>query len=234
MIVAVFAPAERRTEGIVSKRLVVLAALALIAATHVEAQDQQDQQASQSQQPTQSLADVARQTRKAKEEKEKASGPPKMVVNDDTLVSSSRGSMAFGEPVDSKGPSSDRFANAEKQFQLAEQILDRLDPMDKTTLVHYALMSQDVDFPGRNNWEDKLYAAKQYYVSHCRGLLREARELVANAQALKASGAGENDPRVQDLFHRALQIMHDGSSTDADFQAVVLQGQDMAKQASSH
>lgn len=106
--------------------------------------------------------------------------------------------------------------------------------MDKTTLARSALLNQNVAFPGRGDWEDRLYAAKQYYVSHCRDLVREAREFVANAQALKASGASENDPRVQDLFHRALQIMHDASLTDADFEAVVLQGQDMAKQAASH
>lgn len=218
-----------------SKKITLIAALiALMSSTHAEAQDQPQQQASQSQQQPQSLAEIARQTRKAKEEKEKASGAPKIVVNDDTLVSSRGGGLAFGRPADSTGPASDALANAEKQFERAQQILDRLDPMDKTTLARYALLGQDVDFPGRSNWEDKLYAAKQYYVSHCRDLVREAREFVANAQSLKGSGASENDPRVQELFHRALQIMHDGSRTDADFQAVVLQGQDKAKQAASH
>jgi hypothetical protein len=57
---------------------------------------------------------------------------------------------------------------------------------------------------------------------------------VANIQELKASGAREGDPRLQDLGHRALQLMQDGSRTDADFETVVLQGQDMAKQASNH
>jgi len=210
----------------------VLAALLLTATGYVEAQDQQ--QAQQSQQQPQSLGEVARQIRKAKEEKEKASGGPKIVVNDDTLVSSSHGGLAFGQPVDAKASASDAVANAEKQFDRAEQILDRLDPMDKTTLARSALLNQEIDFPGRSNWEDRLYSAKQYYVSHCRDLLRQARGLVANAQALKASGTSENDPRVQELLHSALQIMHDGSRTDADFQAVVLQGQDMAKQAASH
>lgn len=216
------------------RKLVVLAALALIATTHVEAQDQPQQQDPQSQPQPQSLAEIARQTRKAKEEKEKASKAPKIVVSDDTFASSGGGRPAFEQPIDGKAPSSDAFANAEKQFERADQILARLDPMDKTTLARAALLNQNVAFPGRDDWENRLYAAKQYYVSHCRDLLREAREFIANAQALKASGASENDPRIQDLFHRALQIMHDASLTDADFEAVVLQGQDMAKQSASH
>lgn len=88
------------------KKLVVLAALALIATTHVEAQDQQQQQAPQSQPQPQSLAEIARQTRKAKEEKEKASGAPKIVVSDETLVSSSGARLAFEQPGDAKGPAS--------------------------------------------------------------------------------------------------------------------------------
>ena len=214
------------------RKLVVLAAFVLLATTQVEAQDQQQASPSQPQPP--SLAEVARQTRKAKEEKEKASGAPKIVVSDDSLVSSSSNRLAFEQPPDAKASGSDALANAEKQFERAEQILDRLEPLDKTTLARAALLNQPVDFPGRANWEDRLYAAKQYYVSHCRDLVRQAREFIANAQALKASGASENDPRVQDLFHRALQIMRDASLTDADFEAVVLQGQDMAKQAASH
>jgi len=221
-------------EGVVPKRLVVLAALALIATTHVEAQDQKQQQSPESQQQPQSLAEIARQTRKAKEAKEKASGAPKIVVNDDTLLSSSGGGLAFEQPFDGNGSTSDSLANAEKQFERAELILDRLDPMDKTTLARFSLLNQNVDFPGRGNWEDRLYMAKQYYVSHGRDLVREARALVANAQTLTASGTNENDPRAQELFHRALQIMHDASRTDADFEAVVLQGQDVAKQSASH
>lgn len=208
------------------KRLIAFAVLGLTAATCAQAQDQPQQ--------PQSLGEIARQARKSKEEREKASGAPKVVVTDDTLGSSRGGALAFGQTVDGKAPFSEALANAEKQFDRADKILDMLDPMDKATLARLALQGRDVDFPGRSNWEDKLHAAKQSYVSHGRDLVREAREFVSNAQSLRASGASENDPRVQDLFHRALQIMHDASRTDADFEAILLQGQDMAKQAVTH
>lgn len=211
------------------RKLVILVALESMAIRGVQVRAQEQQQ-----QP-QSLAEVARQTRKAKEEREKNSGTPKVVVTDDTLGSSKTGGgLNFVSPANGGASTSEALTKAAAAFDRADRLLNQLDPMDKTTLARFALEGRDVDFPGRSDWENKLYAAKQYYVSHGRDLVHEAREFVANIQELKASGAREGDPRLQDIGHRALQIMQDGSRMDADFQAVVLQGQDMAKQASNH
>jgi hypothetical protein len=212
----------------VFRRLVILVALESMAITGVQVQAQEQQQ-------PQSLAEVARQTRKAKEEREKNSGAPKVVVTDDTLGSSKTGgALNFVNPTNGTVPTSEALTKAAGMLDRADRLLNLLAPMDKTTLARFALEGRDVDFPERSDWENKLYAAKQYYVSHGRDLVRETREFVANIQELKASGAREGDPRLQDLGHRALQLMQDGSRTDADFETVVLQGQDMAKQASNH
>ena len=210
------------------RRLVILVALETMAITGVQVQAQEQQQ-------PQSLAEVARQTRKAKEERQKNSGAPKVVVTDDTLGSSKTGgALNFVNPTNGTVPTSEALTKAAGMLDRADRLLNLLAPMDKTTLARFALEGRDVDFPERSDWENKLYAAKQYYVSHGRDLVRETREFVANIQELKASGAREGDPRLQDLGHRALQLMQDGSRTDADFETVVLQGQDMAKQASNH
>lgn len=210
------------------RRLVILVALESMAITGVQVQAQEQQQ-------PQSLAEVARQTRKAKEERQKNSGAPKVVVTDDTLGSSKTGgALNFVNPTNGTVPTSEALTKAAGMLDRADRLLNLLAPMDKTTLARFALEGRDVDFPERSDWENKLYAAKQYYVSHGRDLVRETREFVANIQELKASGAREGDPRLQDLGHRALQLMQDGSRTDADFETVVLQGQDMAKQASNH
>jgi hypothetical protein len=212
----------------VFRRLVILVALESMAITGVQLQAQEQQQ-------PQSLAEVARQTRKAKEERQKNSGAPKVLVTDDTLGSGKTGgALNFVNPTNGTVPTSEALTKAAGMLDRADRLLNLLAPMDKTTLTRFALEGRDVDFPERGDWENKLYAAKQYYVSHGRDLVRETREFVANIQELKASGAREGDPRLQDLGHRALQLMQDGSRTDADFETVVLQGQDMAKQASNH
>jgi hypothetical protein len=213
-----------RVEGCVPKKLFAVAAVLFLSVLSAQAQEQQEQ--------PQSLGEIARQARKAKEEKEKNSGPAKTVVTDDSLASSKPGSaLSFTQLDNGKAPTSEALANAQKLFDRADRMLNLLEPMDKTTLAKHVLEGRDVDFPGRRSWEDKLYAAKQYYVSHGRDLIRETRDLLSTSQSLKASGAGPNDPRVQDLGHRALQLMQDASRTDADFEAVLLEGQDMAKQA---
>lgn len=208
------------------KRLLASVAAVFLLVLSTQAQEQQQQ--------PQSLGEIARQARKAKEEKEKNSGPAKTVVTDDSLASSKPGgALSFGQLDNGKAPTSEALANAQKSFDRADRMLSLLEPMDRTTLAKHVLQGHDVDFPGRRGWEDKLYAAKQYYVSHGRDLIRQTRDLVSNSQSLRASGAGPNDPRVQDLSHRALQLMQDASRTDADFEAVLLEGQDMAKQAAT-
>jgi hypothetical protein len=36
------------------------------------------------------------------------------------------------------------------------------------------------------------------------------------------------------MTHKALQLMQDANRTDADFQAILLEGQDLAKRGAAH
>lgn len=183
----------------------------------------------QDQQP--SLGDVARQVRK---DKEKNGGAAKKVITDESMASS----KAFGGLNDagSSEGSGDAMARGLAGLDRAESALNKLDPLDRATLAKAALLDNDVDFPGRRVWEDKLYAAKQQYVTHGRELMREMREILAQAQSLKGSQGGQgkvdgSDPRAQEMIHRLQELVQDAVRTDTAYQAVVMEGWDRAKQA---
>jgi hypothetical protein len=182
-----------------------------------------------------SLGDVARQARK---DKEKNKAQAAKVITDDTLPSSKGLSgLALGDL--GSAPGSDAggaMARALAGLEQAEGALNKLGPMDRATLGKAALLENDVDFPNRRNWEDRLYAAKEQYVSHGRELFREMRQILADAQALKASQDGQkklspDDPRAQQMLRRIQEIMEDAVRTDRAYQSVVVEGWDLAKQA---
>ena len=190
------------------------------------AQDQQEQ----------SLGDIARQTRKAKEERDKSTAQPKKVFTDENVSSSGSSNKADLAALDNPGASpAERLASARRMIARAEDLLDKLEPMDRTSLARLVLEGQDVDFLGRRAWEEKLFAAKEHYVSHGRELFRETKELLNNMESLTSGNKiSPTDPRVTEISHRALQLMQDANRTDADFQAILLEGQDLAKKAASH
>lgn len=182
-----------------------------------------------------SLGDVARQARK---DKEKNKAQAAKVITDDTLPSSKGLSgLALGDL--GSAPGSDQggaMARALAGLEQAEGALNKLGPMDRATLAKAALLENDVDFPNRRSWEDRLYAAKEQYVSHGRELFREMRQILADAQALKASQDGQkklspDDPRAQQMLRRIQEIMEDAVRTDRAYQSVVVEGWDLAKQA---
>lgn len=189
------------------------------------AQDQQEQ----------SLGDVARQTRKAKEERDKSSAQPKKVFTDENMSSGPAGKADLGQLDNPDASPAERIATARRMIARAEDLLDKLAPMDRVSLAKLVLEGQDVDFPGRRNWEEKLFSAKEHYVSHGRELFRQTKELLNNMESLTAGGkVSHADPKVTEISHRALQLMQDANKTDADFQAILLEGQDLAKKAISH
>ncbi len=182
-----------------------------------------------------SLGDVARQARK---DKEKNKAQATKVITDDTLPSSKGLSgLALGDL--GSAPGSDQGAamgRALAGLEQAEGALNKLGPLDRATLAKAALLENDVDFPNRRSWEDRLYAAKEQYVSHGRELFREMRQILADAQSLKASQDGQkklspDDPRAQQMLRRIQEIMEDAVRTDRAYQAVVVEGWDLAKQA---
>jgi hypothetical protein len=188
----------------------------------------------QDQQP--SLGEIARQARK---DKEKNANAPKKVLTDDDIVPSSKalsGINDFGNSL-SSGSSNDAspIAKGMAAMNHVEEILNKLDPMDRATLAKLVLMDNDVEFASRRAWEDKLYAAKQQYVSHCREIVRDGRQILEDAQTLKNAQGGakmnSNDPRAQEMLHKVQALLQDAVRTDNAYQAVVMEGWDLAKQA---
>jgi len=189
------------------------------------AQDQQEQ----------SLGDVARQARKAKEDRDKSAPVQAKVFTDENMPSSALGKADLDQLASPTASPAERLSTARKAITRGEQLLDTLAPLDRATLAGLALQGQNVDFPGRRAWEEKLFAAKEQYVSHGRDLFRQTEDLLRTMETLTNGGKpSPNDPRYADLTHKALQLMQDANRTDADFQAILLEGQEMAKRGASH
>jgi hypothetical protein len=213
-------------EASMFRKMTFLAALIwlVIPSTPALAQDQD--------QP--SLGDVARAARK---EKEKNAAKPKTVITDDTLPSSKGLSgLALGDLGSSQGAGSDSaMAKALAKVDEAEAGLKQLDALDRSTLAKAVLLDNDVDFPNRRTWEDKLYAAKERYVSHERELIVELKQIVVQVQSMQASQGKEklnpDDPRAQQMKSRIMDIIQDAVRTEQDYRAVVMEGWDLAKQA---
>jgi hypothetical protein len=208
-----------------SRRILIGIAFGSLLALPLHAQDSQP-----------SLGDVARQARKAKEERDKSAVPQKNVFTDDNFSSGGAAGKADLARLDNpQTPSSDRLNAARAVLDRAARALDMLEPMDRPTLAKLALQGSDADFAGRRAWEDKLFAAKEHYVSHGRDLCRQTKAVLNEMESLTSGGkVPASDPRAQELGHKARMLMQDAYQTEADFQAIILEGQNLAKQGASH
>lgn len=208
----------------------VVAALLWFAlhATSGYAQDQSQDPAQAQPQP--SLGDVARQARK---DKEKNAAKPKTVITDENMPSNQGLTGMEGDLSGSQGGvDSGRMAKSLAKLQEAEAGLKRLAAVDRATLAKGVLLDNDVDFPNRRAWEDKLYGAKEHYVSHEGELIVEMRQIVAQMQSLQSQGKVDpKDPRAQQMKTRLAEIVQDALRTEQDYRAVVMEGWDLAKQA---
>ena len=213
------------------RKLILLAAFTgafLTPSDPVYAQDQ-----------AQSLGDVARQNRK---DKEKNATPVKTVLNDDNFGSgkSSSGTSASSSAVaaslsglsaPAKSGDDSPMGKAWAGIGNAEGALDKLAPLDRSLLAHVVLEGNDVDFPGRRAWEEKMFIAKERYVTHSRQLLDEMKDLMQNAQAMQGGSAKADGPQAQALLSRAQSLLSDAQNTEAAFKSVMQEGVDQAKQA---
>lgn len=210
--------------------IIVVAALLWLAlhATPGYAQDQSQDPAQNQPQP--SLADVARQARK---DKEKNAAKPKTVITDENMPSSQGLSGMAGDLGSSQGGvNSDAMARALAKVAEAEAGLRKLESLDRATLAKGVLLDNDVDFPNRRAWEDKLYAAKEHYVSHEGELIAEMKQIVTQVQSLQGQGKLDpKDPRAQQMKTRIAEIVQDAIRTEQGYRAVVMEGWDLAKQA---
>jgi hypothetical protein len=213
-----------------SRELLWIALLTAVPFTPLRAQEPDQQQ---------SLGDIARQARKAKEDQAKTAAAAKAVITDDSLPSRrtlGSASSANSATLDkSHATAAGKFAEASAAFDDAEQSLDQLDPLDRAELAKVALPGQSADFPGRRAWEEKLFAAKQGYVSHGRVLLSEARQLLNEIKSLSAAEkTPESKSKLQGLSLRLRQVMQDSLQTEANFQAILVEGQKLANQSASN
>src|SRR6266566_646326 len=172
-----------------------------------------------------------------------------LLTNDSTRASSSGGvalapglagtlelltSPSTGEVSNSKVPAKPG-ASATPPDELArvESLVNKIDSMDRATLMKAVLEGVDFNFPGRSQWEQKMYAAKLAYVSQGRDLIQKAKQLSASAQSLQGN-KNPDDPRVKDLTNKLKELVQNGTRADAAFQAVILEGRDLAGQSSPH
>lgn len=213
--------------------LIAACALALVIFVSARAQD------SQSAPSSPSLGDLARQAQKDKE-KDKANRAAAKVFTNENLSSNPGGVSdglggGFGQmaqmPAGSK--SGEALTPAEKLAK-TEILLNYLESLDRTTLVHNALSGRDVDFPGRAKWEERLFAAKQVYVEQGRDMIQKAREIVASADSLKGAAAQDpNDPRVKEMGVKLQVLIREAVRSDSAFQAVMMEGRDLAAQSAA-
>ena len=183
-----------------------------------------------------SLGDLARQAQKDKEKSGKPA--PKVITNDDVPSSSGSGGTALGAAFGQVAPSAPvgkaaPAASPMDQLAKLETQLEYVNSLDRDTLAHSVLQGEDVSFPGRSAWEEKLFAAKQTYVAQGRAMAQRAKQIMASADALKGVH-DQTDPRVKDLATNLQGLVRDGVRLDAAFQAVILEGRDLASQAAPH
>lgn len=199
-----------------------MVACCLMASRPVGAQDAQP-----------SVADAARQARKDKgKEKDKTAGSAKAVITDDNMSSAGGGSGVGGPGLAAPDLSgkADATDNPWAKLRETEVALDRLASLDRTQLAQLVLKSSE-DFPGRRDWEYKLFAAKVSYVGRSRQLVEAMKQALTEMESLQSQSHGKidpNDPRAQELGARAQQIMKLTVDTEAAFQAVVNEGQTLA------
>lgn len=187
-----------------------------------------------------SVADAARQARKDKDdkdkdkEKDKTAAPGKTVITEDN-ISASGGTTALSSslaaPDLSAKPGSGDSPWA--KLRATETVLDRLDSLDRTQLAQVVLKGDTSEFPGRHDWENKLFSAKVSYVTRSRQLIEGMKQILTDLESLRFQDQGKtapDDPRLQELTQKATQIAQLTARTEAAFQAVVTEGETLARQ----
>ena len=177
---------------------------------------------------------VADAARKARADQKTAPKPKKVFTNDDIPSASVPAPPVLGEVSNSKvAAKPGTSATPSDELARVESLVNKIDSMDRATLMKAILEGVDFNFPGRSQWEQKMYAAKLAYVSQGRDLIQKAKELSASAQNLQGN-KNPDDPRVKDLTNKLKELVQNGTRADAAFQAVMLEGRDLAGQSSPH
>lgn len=181
-----------------------------------------------------SLGDLARQA-----QKDKANKPAAKVITNDDVASSSDGiSSALGAvPVRAAEPGAtgkpDAVQSPAEGLEKLQSMLDQVDSLDRATLASNVLEGNTSNFPGRAKWEEKLFAAKQNFVSENRAVLQKMRQLEASAEGMK-DVQDPNDPRAKSMSAKVQQLVQESQQSSAAFQAVIADGKELAALADAH
>jgi hypothetical protein len=192
-----------------------------------------------------SVADAARAAAAAKKDKDKAPAA-KTVITDDSMGSGASlnakatgsGSAAAGTASATGdaggGANSASLDEAWARLQATEASLDRLEPLGKSEVATTVLGGNTADFPGRAEWEEKMYAEKTTYCARSRQLIAAMKEALLRMAAMNTGDqkvTSSNDPKVVSLSRKTGQLMQLAQKTEAEFQGVIAEGRALAAQA---
>ena len=192
-----------------------------------------------------SVADAARAAAAAKKDKDK-NGAAKTVITDDSLgsgavvSSKTAGSGAAAGASTSAAPgeagggvNAASLDEAWARLQATEASLDRLEPLGKSEVATTVLGGNSADFPGRAEWEEKLYAEKTTYCARSRQLIQAMKEALLRMAQMNSGDQklSSHDPQVTSLARKTGQLMQLAAKTEAEFQGVVSEGRALAAQA---
>lgn len=191
-----------------------------------------------------SVADAARAAAAAKKDKDKTAAT-KTVITDDSLGSGaattpkSAGANAAGATVSGSnargngGGSTINSASLDEawsRLQATEATLNQFEPLGKAEVGATVLGGFTGDFPGRAEWEEKMYAEKTAYVARSKQLIQAMKETLLQMAQMNSQKLSPNDPKVVALGKRAAELMQMAAKTEGEFQSVVSEGRELAKQ----
>jgi hypothetical protein len=196
-----------------------------------------------------SVADAARAAAAAKKDKEK-SNAAKTVITEDSLGSGATSSKASGATAAAgttaasgstaaAGEAGGGTANSASldaawaRLQATEATLDRFDPLGKSEVAATVLGGNTADFPGRAEWEEKMYEEKTVYVARSRQLIQAMKEALLMMAQMNSGDQklSSHDPKVMSLARKTTQLMQLAQQTEAEFQSVASEGKALAAQA---
>jgi hypothetical protein len=180
---------------------------------------------------TTSLGEIARQLRSQKNNAQ----PATVITNDDVGTHSPAGVLGIDTPNGTKStPTSGANPSPEASLNRWESVVTQIAAIDQQKMVKLALQGSTADFPGRSSWESRLMTAKDAYVSDGRELISKGRELLAKAHTLENEHVDRSDPRAMEMETKLKDFITRAMKMDANFEAVILEGRDLARQAQTH
>ena len=194
-----------------------------------------------------SVADAARAAAAAKKDKDKAAAA-KTVITEDSLgsgaavapktgASAAGGTTSGSNATGNSGGGAMNSASLDEawgRLQATEATLNQFEPLGKAEVGATVLGGFVGDFPGRAQWEEKMYAEKTSYVARSRQLIAAMKEALLRMAAMSSGDqkvTSSNDPKVVSLTRKTGQLMQLAQKTEAEFQSMIKEGQSLAAQA---